>query len=184
MNLHNSKMFTLHLQLVDLALFNLFYPFSRTILERSESPAHSSYNPIIEPPRRYPVVKAVIVPKSEWAVVTLINPIYSLTAGSSFYSVLSFASPRGRGQGEGELFGRLQRLKNQKAKIKNVHRALDYRPLSEIIGFQNSAGAARTGLSASTCTKFTNLHKFTQSLSSYVQHLNLSTPINYRSQVH
>jgi hypothetical protein len=89
MNLHGRKMLTLHLQLLDLALFNLFYPFSRTILERSESPAHSSYKLIVEPRRRHPVVKAVIVPKSEWAVVTLINLFYCLTAGSILYSVLS-----------------------------------------------------------------------------------------------
>jgi hypothetical protein len=81
---YGSKMFTLHSQTVDLTLINLFYPFSRTILERSESPAHSSYKPIIEPRKRYPVVKAVIVPKSEWAVVILISLIYSLTKGSSF----------------------------------------------------------------------------------------------------
>src|SRR5690349_1252430 len=79
---YGRKMFTLLLQVLDLILFNLFYPFSGTILERSESPAHSSYKPIVEPRRRYPVVKAGVVPKSEWAEVTLINLIYSLTAGS------------------------------------------------------------------------------------------------------
>jgi prepilin-type N-terminal cleavage/methylation domain-containing protein/prepilin-type processing-associated H-X9-DG protein len=84
---YGRKMFTLLLQVLDLILFNLFYPFSGTILERSESPAHSSYKPIVEPRRRYPVVKAVIVPKSEWAVVTLISLFYPLTPGSNFSSV-------------------------------------------------------------------------------------------------
>src|SRR5690348_8995130 len=34
-----------------------------------------------------------------------------------------------------------------------------------------------------TCTKFTNLHKITQSLSSYVQQLTTSTPINYQTKI-
>jgi hypothetical protein len=137
-NLPDGRMFTLHLQLLDLTLFNLFYPFSRTILERSESPAHSSYKPIVEPRRRYPVVKAVIVPKSEWAVVTLINLIYSLTAGSSFYSVLILVA-----------------VCKDPSVLVTVHRAPDFLRFFEIFDFRfqnfSRVGAAmrrRTSISS------------------------------------
>jgi hypothetical protein len=122
-NLQDSKMFTLLLQVLDLTLFNLFYPFSGTILERSESPAHSAYKPIVEPRRRYPVVKVVIVPKSEWAAVTLINLIYSLTKGSNFpiknHLIINYKSSW------------------------NAHERPVYRRLSGIIGFEISVRFSR-----------------------------------------
>jgi hypothetical protein len=174
-NLQHSKMLTLASQVLDLTLINLIYSLPEKILKRSQSPAHSAQDKKIGVGSPSPMVKSLISGKSEWAVVTLINLIYSSTKGSNFpiknhlitnhklswsahetpvYRCLSnfigfeippnFASPWGRGQGEGELFPcsieplvsiKNHLISNHKSSW-NAHETLVYRCLSEIIGFE------------------------------------------------
>jgi hypothetical protein len=144
----------------------------------------------------------------------LISLIYSLTAVSSFYSVLGISAgsnfririPHLNSQREHLILGTIiEAGSGSQSAFRNrlcAHQTLDYRRLLEIIGLKFRSTlimkslvplpwpvplAQRRRVRAnflelhalqksfwppSTCTKFTNLHKITQSLSSYVQHLN------------
>jgi hypothetical protein len=116
---HQSKRFPqTPAQVLDLILINLIYSLPEKILRRSQSPAHSAEDKKIGIGNPNPVVKSPIYRKSECAVVTLINLIYSLTEGSNF-----------------PIKNHL--IINQKSGW-NAHETPVYRRLSEIIGFEIS----------------------------------------------
>jgi hypothetical protein len=146
--LYGSKMFTLPLQTVDLTLSYLIYSLPEKILKRSQSPAHSAKDKKIGVGSPNPVVKSPLSGKSEWAVVTLINLIYSLTKGSNFDSVQwpsgktpqTFRFPF-------EFFAFFVVNPFFKSAFRNrlcTHERPVYRRLSRIIGFEISPKSDRT----------------------------------------